>query len=373
MKVWRRRFIWAALLVGVLLPGVSLGAAGPGEEVLLAAGGDVTLGYHLEEYLHERWGGWFLPEALAYPFAKIAHHFRQANIAFINLEGPLTSRGRKLSKRFNFRADPRSVASLILVGISVANLANNHVMDYGRIGLRDTIAALDRAGIVSFGAGETMQQARAGAVVERNGLRVGFLGYVYLGPASSEPRVIHASMGRPGGAGHPTSVETLRTMVAEDLARLKPLVDLFVVSFHWGREGSFYPEDDQRLLARFTIDRGAHLVLGHHPHVLQGIEAYGGGIIAYSLGNLVFGGNWDPQDKDSIILKVRLGRDGIRGVEIVPIRTTNPPHAYFQPVELQGDEAARVIRRLRVYSRGFPTVEALEAREAGAVPAVGRR
>lgn len=373
MKVWRLRFIWTALLAGVLLPSGSFGAALPGEEILLAAAGDVTLGYHLEEYLQERWGGLFPLEALAYPFAKITHHFRQADIAFINLEGPLTTRGRKLSKRFNFRADPRSLGSLILGGISVANLANNHITDYGPIGLRDTIAALDRAGIVSFGAGLTVEQARAGAVVERNGLRVGFLGYVYLGPGSSEPRAIHASTRRPGAAGHPSSVETLRTMIEEDLARLRPLADLFVVSFHWGREGSFYPGDDQRLLARFTIDRGAHLVLGHHPHVLQGIEAYGGGIIAYSLGNLVFGGNWDPQDKDSIILKVRLKRDGVKGVEIVPIRTTNPPHASFQPVELQGDEAARVIRRLRAYSRGLPTIQALEAREVEVVPAVGRR
>lgn len=372
MKVWRR-FIGAALLAGVFLAGGPIGAAWPGEEILLAAGGDVTLGYHLQEYLQERWGVSFPLEALAYPFAKIAHHFRQADIALINLEGPLTTRGRKLSKRFNFRADPRSVGSLILGGITVANLANNHIMDYGPMGLRDTIATLDRAGIVSFGAGETSRQARAGAVVERNGLRVGFLGYVYLGPGGSEPRAILASTRRPGAAGHASSVETFQVMIEEDLARLKPLADLLVVSFHWGREGSFYPDGDQQLLARFAIDRGAHLVLGHHPHVLQGIEAYGGRIIAYSLGNLVFGGKWDPQDKDSIILKVRLTREGIGGVEIVPIRTTNPPHAYFQPVELQGDEASRVIRRLRAYSSGLPTIEALETKEAEVIPAAGRR
>jgi len=373
LRVWRPRFIRGALLGAMLLPGSTFGVSQPAEEVLLAAGGDVTLGYHLEGYLQGRWGASFPPEALAYPFAKIAHHFRQADIALINLEGPLTARGWKLSKRFNFRADPRSVGILILGGISVANLANNHIMDYGPLGLRDTIATLDQVGILSFGAGEGARQARAGAVVERKGLRVGFLGYVYLGPGSSEPRAIHASTRRPGVAGHPSSVKALRAMIGEDLARLKPLVDLVVVSFHWGREGSFYPEADQRLLARFTIDRGAHLVLGHHPHVLQGIEVYGGGIIAYSLGNLVFGGKWDPQDKDSIILKVRLAREGIRGVEIVPIRTTNPPHARFQPVELRGEEAARVIRRLKEYSRGFLTLEALASREAEVIPAAGPR
>ena len=328
-------------------------AAGPAEgrrEVLLVAGGDVTLGARLEEHLKALAAddGTFDPHA--YPFARIAHHLRAADLALVNLEGPFTTGGKPLLKNFNFRTSPHLAAALSRAGIGAVTLANNHMMDYGPTGLQDTLGALQGEGIVAFGAGRTQAAARQGAVVERRGVRIGLLGYLFLGPNSIEPSAMFAGPRRPGVAGHPRSAEAVEAMVREDVRRLRPAADVVVVSFHWGRERRYGPEPYQQRLGRAAIDAGALLVLGHHPHVLQGIEAYGGGLIAYSLGNFIFGGKWKPDDTDSILLKVRLRAAGVADYEVVPLTLGLYPHAPFQPVELSGSEAARVRARLAALS-----------------------
>ncbi len=328
-------------------------AAGPADgrrEVLLAAGGDVALGARLEEHLKALAAADGTLDPHGYPFARVAHHLRAADLALVNLEGPFTTGGKPLPKNFNFRASPHLAAVLSRAGIGAVTLANNHMMDYGSTGLQDTLAALQGEGIVAFGAGMAQAAARQGAVVERRGMRIGLLGYLFLGPNSIEPSAMFAGPGRPGVAGHPRSGEAVEAMVREDVGRLRPAADVVVVSFHWGREKRYGPEPYQQRLGRAAIDAGAHLVLGHHPHVIQGIEAYGGGLIAYSLGNFIFGGKWKPDDTDSILLKVRLRAGGVAGYEVVPLTLGLYPHAPFQPVELTGGEGARVRARLAALS-----------------------
>lgn len=352
----------AALLAGLaadsapsadLSPGY--GPAGSGEEpveVVLLAGGDVTLGARLGEHLRALAADDVTLDPHGYPFARIGHHLRAADLVLVNLEGPLTTRGRRIPKNFNFRADPSMVAALVRAGIGAVSLANNHVMDYGAVGMQDTLAVLQREGIVAFGAGMRLRAAREGAVAERRGMRIGFLGYLFMGN-SLEPAEIFATAARPGVAGHARSEEALEAMVREDTGRLRPHVDVLVVSFHWGREKRYEPEPYQQRLGRATIDAGADVVVGHHPHVVQGIETYGGGLIAYSLGNFVFGGKWRPGDTDAILLKVRLRRPSpagaargrgaaVAGYEVIPLALGLYPHAPFQPVELTGEDADRV-------------------------------
>jgi poly-gamma-glutamate synthesis protein (capsule biosynthesis protein) len=336
---------WAGS-AGVAGPG---GAAGP-PEVWLVAGGDVTLGARLEEHLKALAADDGTLDPHAYPFARIAHRLREADLALVNLEGPFTAGGKRLPKNFNFRGSPHLAAALARAGIGAVSLANNHTMDYGPEGLRDTLAALAGEGIAAFGAGRTLQEARRGVAVQRQGMRIGLLGYLFLGEPSLEPREVFAGPRRPGAAGHPASAAEVEAMVREDVPRLRATADVVVVSFHWGREKRYEPEASQRRLGRAAIAAGAAVVLGHHPHVLQGLEAYGGGLIAYSLGNFVFGGKWKPDDTDSILLKVRLVPAGVAGYEVVPITLGVYPHAPFQPVELAGEEAARVRRRLAALS-----------------------
>jgi len=344
--------------------------AGPGSaaprhdpvEVVFLAGGDVTLGARLEEHLKALSAEDVTLDPHAYPFARIAHHLRAADLVLVNLEGPFTTRGKRVPKNFNFRAHPSMAAALARAGIGAVSLANNHVMDYGVVGMQDTLAVLDRAGIVGFGAGMRLRAARQGAVVERRGLRIGLLGYLFLGN-SLEPPEIFATGGRPGVAGHPRSEEALEAMVREDVRRLRPQVDALAVSFHWGREKRYEPEPYQRRIGRAAMDAGADVVVGHHPHVVQGIEAYGRGLIAYSLGNFVFGGKWRPDDTDAVLLRVRLRRPqpaaggggaggAVAGYEVIPLALGLYPHAPFQPVEVTGEDAARVLLKAGVGDRG---------------------
>ncbi len=372
----RRSLPWLLLLV-LVSAGVGLAAGGlagdavfgagaalPDDgrgEIVLAAGGDVTLGARLEEHLKSLAADDGTLDPYAYPFARVAHHLRAADLSVVNLEGPLTAGGKRLPKNFNFRASPHLAAALSRAGIGAVSLANNHTMDFGPVGLEDTLAALRREGIAAFGAGATLPAARRGVVVERRGMRIGLLGYLFLGEPSLEPREVFAGPRRPGAAGHPASAAAVEAMVREDVPRLRTAADVVVVSFHWGREKRYEPEPYQQRLGRAAIEAGAALVLGHHPHVMQGIEAYGGGLIAYSLGNFVFGGKWRPEDTDTILLKVRLrpprpaapermGEGGVAGFDVVPLTQGLYPHAPFQPVELSGEEAGRVRRRLAALS-----------------------
>jgi poly-gamma-glutamate synthesis protein (capsule biosynthesis protein) len=340
---------------------------------VLAAGGDVTLGARLEEHLKALAVEDATLDPHGYPFARIAQHLRAADLALVNLEGHFTRRGQRLPKNFNFRASPHLAEALSRAGIAAVSLANNHVMDYGPVGLEDTLAALARKGIVGFGAGMSLPAARRGAVVERRGMRIGLLGYLFLGDHSIEPPALFAGPGRAGVAGHPWSVAAVEAMVRQDVGNLRPRVDALAVSFHWGREKRYEPEGYQRRLGRAAMEAGAQLVLGHHPHVLQEIEAHRGGLIAYWLGNFVFGGKWKPDDTDAILLKVRLraaipappttpapagpgpaGRPAaaVAGYEVVPLTLGLYPDAPFQPVELTGEDAARVRARLEASWRG---------------------
>lgn len=335
----------------------------------LVAGGDVTLGHHLEAYLGEQIAkGRTLAEMLAYPFEKVRPILAAADIAVANLECPFTARGEKIAKNFNFRARPELVGALADAGIDAVALANNHLMDYGADGLVDTLEALDRAGIARFGAGRTLAEARRPAVLRRHGLSVGFLGYFFLGDRNIEPPEVIAGVDRPGVAGTYKDLDAMRRMVAEDLAVLRRQVDVAVVFWHWGREATVELEPYQIDLGRASVHAGARLVLGSHPHVLQGIERYGGVPIVYSLGNFVFGGNWNPKVKDAALYRARLSASGVQRSELLPIQTTTVPEAPFQPFPLAGDRALRVLAALAraPLGGGTPLPELLDAPDAGA-------
>jgi poly-gamma-glutamate synthesis protein (capsule biosynthesis protein) len=322
--------------------------------VRVAFTGDVTLGHHFEEYFRERVAsGASRAEMLDYPFRNVRGILAAADVAVINLECPFTEETDSIEKAFAFRASPELADILPRAGIDVAVLANNHAMDHGWPGLADTLAALAGRGVAAFGAGADLAAARSGTVVERGGIRIGLLGYLYLGPRPIEPPVLWATDGTPGVAGVVGATERMAAMVKGDVGRMRRRADVVVVTFHWGREGHHRPTPYQRTLAHAAVDAGARLVVGHHPHVLQGVEIYRGAPIAYSLGNLVFGGNWNPRDKDAAILVVTLTGEGARGIDLVPLRSDGLPGFPFQPVLLRGDEGLAVLRSIAGYSKGL--------------------
>jgi len=328
----------------------------PPRPISLVVGGDVTLGAHYEEWVDGlRAKGQAGPAVDGWGFSEVKPLFDGADLVLVNLECPFTARGAPIPKNFNFRARPSTVQVLVDAGVRAVSLANNHNMDYGPEGVADTIATLDAAGIAHFGAGRTLAEARRPAIVDVAGLKIAFLGYLILGAAHPEPAVIWATDTTAGVAGHPSDWTVVERMVREDVAAARKEADLVIPFFHWGREGSKGPEDYQRALAKAAVESGAAAVLGSHPHVLHGMELQGQVPVFYSLGNFVFGGNWNPRDKDSVLVKARFDRSGYLGAELFPLKTDRYPDRPVQPYPLTGAEGQAVLQRLRNASATFGT------------------
>jgi hypothetical protein len=325
------------------------------EPFVLVVGGDVTLGAHYEEWVDGlRAKGQFGPVVDEWGFAQVKPLFSGADLVLVNLECPFTARGEPIPKNFNFRARPGTVQVLVNAGVRAVTLANNHLMDFGPEGVTDTLATLDTAGIAHFGAGRTLAEARKPAILDLHGTKVAFLGYLVLGAAHPEPAAIWATETTAGVAGHPSDWTVVERMVREDVAAARKEADLVIPFFHWGREGSRGPDEYQLKLARAAVESGAAAVLGSHPHVLHGMELQGRVPVFYSLANFVFGGNWNPRDKDSVLVRARFDRSGYLGAELFPLRTDHFPEAPIQPYPLQGVEAEAVMKRLRESSAIFP-------------------
>jgi len=330
--------------------------APPARPITLVAGGDVTLGAHYEEWvdgLRSKGEGGSAVDG--WGFSEVQPLFAGADLVVVNLECPFTARGTPIPKNFNFRARPTTVQVLVDAGVRAVTLANNHLMDYGPDGVVDTLETLDAAGIAHFGAGRTLAEARKPAIVEVGGLRIAFLGYLILGAAHPEPAVVWATETTAGVAGHPSDWTVVERMVREDVTAARKEADLVIPFFHWGREGSKGPDAYQLALAKAAVESGAAAVLGAHPHVLHGMERMGQVPVFYSLGNFVFGGNWNPRDKDSVLVKARFDRSGYLGAELFPLRTDRYPERPIQPYPLTGADAQAVLQRLRNASSTFAT------------------
>jgi poly-gamma-glutamate synthesis protein (capsule biosynthesis protein) len=292
-------------------------------------------------------------EALAWGFAKVGERTRAADLFVANLECPFTARGEKIAKNFNFKARPELVAALLAGGVDVVSLANNHLMDYGAEGLVDTLATLDAAKVKHFGAAESLTAARTPTIVEVKGIKLAFLGYFFLGDRNIEPPEVIAVEGAPGVAGHFKDLAILKGWVTEDIKAAKSKADLVIPFFHWGREGKTTPETYQTELAHTAIDAGAAAVIGSHPHVLQGMELYKGAPVVYSLGNFVFGGNWNPGDKKTAMVELSVSKKKVDSVTVIPAFSDAYPEVPVQPYPAEGEKADEVLRHLANISRGF--------------------
>ena len=325
-------------------------AAAP--QVTVTFAGDVTLGSHADEYADTLMAkGVSKDEAFVWGFAKVREVTAKADLFIVNLECPFTNTTGKIAKNFNFKARPQQVASLISAGVDAVSLANNHLMDFNAAGLFDTIATLDTHGIAHFGAGRSLAAARSPAILTKNGIRFALLGYFFLGDRNIEPREIIATNDTPGVAGDFSDLEAMKSIVTQDLRAARKGVDHVIVFYHWGREGRSQLEPYQQELGHFAVDQGASAVVGSHPHVLQGIESYKGATIAYSLGNFVFGGNWDPKDKRTALLNLTFTKTALIDSTITEALSDAYPERPVQPYF--PEDAGVVISHLREISSGF--------------------
>ena len=207
-----------------------------------------------------------------YFLRNVKNIFENDDLTIVNFEGTLSENGTRADKQFAFRGKPEFVNILTSSSVECANLANNHTKDYGLAAFEDTKQILKENNIIAFEGVDT-------SVLEVNGIKVGLIGINVLN-------------------------DTHRSLFDEAMENVKSkMPDLIIVSFHWGIERDTSPSDIQIEYAYKAIDNGADLVIGHHPHVLQGIEKYKGKYILYSLGNFCFGGNKNSSDKDTMIFQ----------------------------------------------------------------------
>jgi poly-gamma-glutamate synthesis protein (capsule biosynthesis protein) len=247
--------------------------------------------------------------------------FRSADLVMVNCETAITRSERKEPKQFNFKMNPDLVGVFPKSGISLVTLANNHVYDYGVEGLRDTLRYLDQAGVEYVGAGMNLAEARKPVIRDIKGKRFAFLGYGNYSPATEKgPGVAYRY------AEH----------VTEDVRRVKDSgADIVIVNFHWGVERATEPTARDKALAYLAIESGADVIVGHHPHVLQPVELYKGKVIAYSLGNFVFGGN-RRAGKDSALLEILVAPSGDISHRLLPIRIDTTETRY-QPYLIESE------------------------------------
>jgi poly-gamma-glutamate synthesis protein (capsule biosynthesis protein) len=279
-------------------------------EITLAAFGDVNFGDGVGTVMDRRGALW--------PWRGVAPALRRADIAFGNLECAISDRGVPVPKAFRFRGRPGHLARVArFAGIDVLNLANNHAGDYGTAALLDTVRAVRDNGVALVGAGATLAAARRPQVISRLGLRVGFVGFSDLGPAS-----FAAGPDRPG-----TSFASLLS-IAEGVRAARRVSDVVIATFHWGVERSTTENARQRAFARAAFAAGAAAVIAAHPHVLQPIRRRGTGrrqLVAYSLGNFVWAAG-SALTRRTGILRVKLSGRGVEGAKLLPalIENTRP-------------------------------------------------
>ncbi len=275
-----------------------------------------------------------------YAFDSLRIFLKSADLTMANLEAPFTTQGKPFDKEFTFRVPPDYAASLIHTGFDVLTLANNHILDYGREGLLSTFKILDSLNIHYCGAGENDKAAEKGCIIECGDWRIGFLAYSLTYPDD------FWAASRSCGTAYPRPKAMKRC-----IRSMKQETDLIVVSFHWGGELMHYPKEYQRTYAHRAVDSGADLIIGHHPHVLQGVEIYRGKLIAYSLGNFVFG-SYSQNVNESMIFKVRFENGGRSMAEIIPIDVNNY-HTHFQPRLLRNRQKHKVLLHLNEISKPY--------------------
>ncbi|MFA6255147.1 MAG: CapA family protein [Patescibacteria group bacterium] len=297
----------------------------PKPEVSLIATGDLMLSRSVEQLLVKK-------NDFILPFKPLEKITSAADITLGNLETAILAGRPIMAGELNFRVDPAAIAGLKLAGFDLVSLANNHTPNFGQAGLESTFSELEKNQISYIGAGRNLVEAQKPVIIEKQGIKFGFLAYV----SSDLPKSYQATENQPGV--NFMNLDQLKT----DIANLKPQVDFVIVSMHGGVEYDTKPSQHQIEFAHTAIDAGASLVLGHHPHVVQTFEKYGNGYVIYSLGNFIFDQIWSADAQQGVAAKIVFSPQEIKNIEFIPLKiNTN-----FQP-ELADDKTSQnIINRL---------------------------
>lgn len=270
------------------------------EKVSILFVGDVMLDRGIKKIVTNTFGGNF-----ASMFEFVKNEIFVPDISVLNLEGPVSDKGGDTGKAYSFRMATSTFPVLKEVGFDIASFANNHVGDWGRDAFDDTLRLAQENSVPLMGAGFSYASATEPVIIEKNGLKIGFLAFSDVGP-------VHMKAG--------TSTSGILLLSDPNLEQIiksaKEKVGQLVVSVHWGEEYKKEGTERQREFAYKLVDWGAVLVIGHHPHVIEPLEEYNGGLIAYSLGNFIFDQYFSKETMEGGVLQVILNKNGIKKYEL---------------------------------------------------------
>lgn len=320
-RIWR----WVAVFLLIV------SSAAADTEITLTFGGDCVLGTreewvgsagNFEEYVDSKGMDWC--------FSGVAGLFADDDFTLINLECVLQdgNQGHNSKKQHTFRGKAAYAQMLAGAGVEGVNIANNHYVDYNQSGESSTKAALEAAGIRYCG-------YRNLFVWERDGIKIGF-----------------------GGCRETVFYEENKAYIYRDIQKLKELgCDAIVYSCHWGEEYSPLHNRKQERMAQYAANSGADIIVGTHPHVVQGVDNLDGCAVLYSLGNLVFGGTHELQTFDALLARATLRFDGDHNylgaqIELIPVLTSGSvPENDFRPVLAEEGDAQRILALVQADSR----------------------
>jgi len=282
--------------------------------ITIFAVGDIMLDRGVEYKIQKEGKGDY-----RFPFLKIADELKKADILFGNLEGPISDKGKKVGSIYSFRSDPKAIEGLKYAGFDIFSLANNHMFDYQRVAFEDTMRILEENGIDYVGAGSSKEKAFSLKITEIKKTKIGFLAYTNLGP--------EAWRATKGSSGIAWMSEKDIEKIKEDIGKAKQKTDVLIVSFHSGEEYATNTAPSQTFFARAFVDAGADLVVGHHSHVIQEIERYKDGWIAYSLGNFIFDQGFSEETMEGLLLEVIIEDNKIKELNPKEVKISK----FFQP------------------------------------------
>ncbi len=249
------------------------------------------------------------------------------NIAFANLEGPVSDQGRDKHNLYSFRMDPATLPVLKNAGISIVSVANNHVGDWGRAAYIDTLARLKQNNLLFAGGGLNKAQAETPTIIVKNGMKLGFLGFSDVGPNDMAAGTDQAGLLLASDKNFDEIIRNASTQV-----------DYLIVSFHFGEEYKPIHNQRQEYLAHRAADDGAKIVIGSHPHVVEDFETYKNSFIAYSLGNFIFDQSWSEPTMESMMLEIKLSKDG----SMTTTKDTFKLNNFFQPSDITKGQEEKV-------------------------------
>lgn len=267
------------------------------QDVTISFLGDIMMDRGVKTSVYKNYGGDFNS------LFKNLGELKEDDITFANLEGPASDVGNNVGSKYSFRMEEKSLDALKNASFEIVSFANNHVGDWNVAAFKDTLVNLKEKGILYTGAGDNISDASKVRIIEENGVKVGFLAFTDVGPNWMASKENSAGILL---ASDPKRIEYIKNAKSE--------VDVLVVSYHWGDE--YVPFNArQKSLAESSIDAGADIIAGHHPHVIQDTVKYKNGLIMYSLGNAIFDQYFSEETMQGGLVKVTVDKNGLKDYE----------------------------------------------------------